>query len=74
MHGGLDRHSTAYGGPVTDGQIRTHFKVRCPLEIFHGDILIYFFKIFLPLQIFYLASAVAITTSLILLYYRLFSV
>lgn len=33
-----------------------------------------FSQIFLPVQIFYFASAVAIKTSLILLYYRLFSV
>ena len=32
-----------------------------------------FFQIFLPVQVFYVASAVAIKTSLILLYYRLFS-
>lgn len=32
-----------------------------------------FFQIFLPVQIIYVASAVAIKTSLILLYYRLFS-
>ena len=74
MHGGLGRHSTAYGGPVTDGQTRMYFKVRSVLELFDRDILIHSSQIFLPVQIFYLASAVAIKTSLILLYYRLFGV
>ncbi|KAF6227534.1 hypothetical protein HO173_012173 [Letharia columbiana] len=50
------RHTQAYGGPVTEGD------------------LIIFFKSQLALQILYFATACAIKTSLILLYYRLFGV
>ena len=37
MHGGLGRHSIAYGGPVTDGQITVYYKVLSPLENLSGS-------------------------------------
>lgn len=72
-HAGLGRHTIAYGGPVSESQTEIYFEVRSIHQSFPRQQLIYSVQIFLGVQIFYFALAVAIKTSLILLYYRLFS-
>ena len=74
MHSGLGRHTKAVGGPVGPDKVLLHYKVSipiCPLMIELTEVLP---KLFLPVLLFYFTSAVAIKTSLILLYYRIFGI
>ena len=70
---GSGRHTVEYGGPVDQGHVLKFFKVSLLKTLNYAYILICI-QIFLAIQLLYFASAAAIKTSLLLLYFRIFGV